>query len=146
MSWHTKDWTRLIAGLAAATAVAGSGGLLGPEVAGMLGASGAAGAGAASAADAAVPLLGEGAGLGAGAAAGGAAATAASSSPGFLSLLGGSTLGKAATGAGINAAMSAATPQTGMTTPGQIPQMTPPDPTAELQELMKRKSKLGGTF
>lgn len=141
MSWHTKDWTRLIAGLAAATAVAGSGGLLGPEVAGALGAGGA-GAGAAGAAGAATPLLGEGAGLSAAAVSGGAAA----STPSFLSLLGGSTLGKAATGAGINAAMSAATPQTGMTTPGQVPQMTPPDPTAELQELMKRKSKLGGTF
>jgi hypothetical protein len=52
-------------------------------------------------------------------------------------------LKKAAVEQGMNAALSAATPQYGMTIPGQVPQMQENDPMVALQQLMQ-KSKLGG--
>lgn len=151
MSWNSKDWMRLVGGLAAATAIAGSGGALGPGFAALLGAGGGAGAGAGAAgaagAGAALPTaLAGGAGSAAGATAGalgaGAAGTAAAS-PGFAALLGASPVGKAAMGAALTSGISAATPQKGMTTPGNVPPMQAEDPMIALQQLMEQAKRRG---
>lgn len=130
MSWHKKDWLKLLGGLVAGAAAAP---LLGPAAAalGLGGAgAGAAGAGAAGAA-------------GAGAASG---ATSAITSKGLGSALTGllKTAGKqTATSLATGAAMDAISPSYGMTTPGSVPQLAPvEDPLMAIQELM-RKSKTG---
>lgn len=164
MSFHKKQWLELLGGVMAATAVAASGGALGPAAAsfmgagggaggagagaaGAAGATGAAGAGTTGTAAALTPAMAELSAAG-GAGAAGAGAGAGSGLGAFASTLGGSTLGKAAIGAGISGGINAATPQYGMTAPGNVQPLQSEDPMAQLQQLMEkhRQTQRGRTF
>lgn len=128
MSLHHNDWLKLLGVTAAALATGGAAGV-GP-LAGLLGGAGAGGAGVGAGAAGA-------AATGAGAA--GAAGASGASTGATLSGLIGKSLAQGGAQAVTGGLLSAAMPQQGMTTPGNVPTLQTPDMSMQLQQLMQKR-------